>query len=39
MQVELYPGEGMMHVWPYIPLAPECKKALDNVFEIIGSAR
>ncbi|MDR0514030.1 MAG: alpha/beta hydrolase [Coriobacteriaceae bacterium] len=26
-QAELIIGEGMCHVWPYVPLAPECKAA------------
>ncbi|MDR0526367.1 MAG: alpha/beta hydrolase [Spirochaetaceae bacterium] len=30
-----YPGERMMHIWPYIPFAPECKQALEKIFEII----
>jgi acetyl esterase/lipase len=33
--VEFYPGDGMMHVWPYIPFAPECAKALERVFAVI----
>jgi acetyl esterase/lipase len=28
-------GEGMMHVWPYMPVAPECKKALAQIIGVI----
>jgi acetyl esterase/lipase len=31
-----YPGREMMHVWPYIPLARECKEALRLIFKIIA---
>ncbi|MDR3335732.1 MAG: alpha/beta hydrolase [Treponema sp.] len=34
--VEFYIGEKMMHVWPYIPAAPECRAALEKVVGIIG---
>jgi acetyl esterase/lipase len=34
--VEFYPGEGMMHVWPYIPLARECVTALEQIMGILG---
>jgi acetyl esterase/lipase len=30
-----YSGKEMMHVWPYIPFAPECGKALKLIFDII----
>ena len=31
-------GNGMMHVWPYMPLAPECTAALEEIIGIIGKA-
>jgi acetyl esterase/lipase len=36
--IELYSGLGMMHVWPYMPIASESKHALNIIFEIIRSA-
>ena len=33
--VSLYPGEKMMHIWPYIPFSRECKEALSLIFHII----
>jgi acetyl esterase/lipase len=39
VRVEFYPGEGMMHVWPYIPAAPECRAALEQIVGIIGAYR
>ncbi|GHU22477.1 esterase [Spirochaetia bacterium] len=30
--VEFIRGEGMMHVWPYIPVAKECTSALSKIF-------
>jgi acetyl esterase/lipase len=34
---EFYAGEKMMHVWPYIPAAPECRAALEQIVGIIGA--
>jgi acetyl esterase/lipase len=34
--VKLHHGRGMMHVWPYMPLAPECAAALQRIIAIIG---
>jgi acetyl esterase/lipase len=36
--VEFIIGEGMMHVWPYMPFAAESRRALDHVFKIINDA-
>jgi acetyl esterase/lipase len=36
--IELYAGPGMMHVWPYMPLASESKFALNIILEIIRNA-
>ncbi|HWQ78970.1 MAG TPA: alpha/beta hydrolase [Anaerovoracaceae bacterium] len=36
VNAHLYTGEKMMHVWPYIPFAPESRKALAQIFELIG---
>ncbi|MDR2742119.1 MAG: alpha/beta hydrolase [Treponema sp.] len=33
--VKLYIGEGMMHVWPYMPISRECRGALKTIFDII----
>jgi len=33
--IELYTGIGMMHSWPYMPIASESKLALDTILEII----
>jgi acetyl esterase/lipase len=33
--VEFYPGEGMMHIWPYMPLARESREALERIMGII----
>jgi len=33
--IELYTGIGMMHDWPYMPIASESKFALDTIIEII----
>ena len=30
-------GEGMMHVWPYMPAARECREALNAILRIIDS--
>jgi acetyl esterase/lipase len=34
--VNFHHGGGMMHVWPYMPLAPECTAALEAIIGIIG---
>jgi acetyl esterase/lipase len=34
--VTLRRGEGMCHVWPYVPFAPECKEALDTIVGLIS---
>lgn len=34
--VNFHHGRGMMHVWPYMPLAPECVAALQAIIAIIG---
>jgi len=34
--IELYTGIGMMHDWPYMPIASESKLALDTILEIIN---
>jgi acetyl esterase/lipase len=33
--IELFTGIGMMHVWPYMPVAPESRYALDLILDII----
>jgi len=33
--IELYTGIGMMHSWPYMPVASESRYALDTILEII----
>jgi len=33
--IELYTGIGMMHDWPYMPIASESRLALDAIIEII----
>ena len=33
--IELYTGNGMMHSWPYMPIASESKYALGVILEII----
>jgi len=33
---KLYTGNKMQHVWPYLPFAVECKKALKEVAEVAG---
>lgn len=33
--IELYTGIGMMHSWPYMPVASESRHALDTILEII----
>jgi acetyl esterase/lipase len=35
VSVKLYIGEGMMHVWPYMPISRECRDALKIIFDII----
>ncbi|MDR3336369.1 MAG: alpha/beta hydrolase [Treponema sp.] len=37
VRVAFYAGEKMMHVWPYIPAAPECRAALKQIVGIIGA--
>jgi acetyl esterase/lipase len=32
-------GEDMMHVWPYMPLAPESKKAMRYIITILETFR
>jgi len=34
-EIELYAGVGMMHDWPYMPIASESKHALDAIAGII----
>jgi len=34
--IELYTGFGMMHDWPYMPVASESRYALDIIMEIIN---
>ena len=34
--VNFHEGRGMMHVWPYMPFAPESAAALDEIIGIIG---
>jgi len=34
--IELYTGFGMMHDWPYMPIAPESRYALGIILEIIN---
>jgi len=33
--IEVYTGIGMMHDWPYMPIASESRHALDAILEII----
>jgi acetyl esterase/lipase len=33
--VKLYIGEGMLHIWPYMPISRECRDALKTIFDII----
>jgi acetyl esterase/lipase len=33
--VKPYIGEGMMHIWPYMPLSRESREALKTIFAII----
>jgi acetyl esterase/lipase len=33
--VKLYTGEGMMHIWPYMPVSRESRAALKTIFDII----
>jgi acetyl esterase/lipase len=35
VSVKFYPGEKMMHDWPYMPFSRECKNALNQIFDII----
>jgi acetyl esterase/lipase len=35
--VKLYIGEGMMHIWPYMPVSRESREALKEIFEIINT--
>jgi acetyl esterase/lipase len=35
LAVNYIKGEGMMHIWPYIPNIKECKEAYDQIVEII----
>jgi acetyl esterase/lipase len=37
--VELYTGDGMMHVWPFMPIALESKQAMNVILEIIDGKR
>jgi acetyl esterase/lipase len=37
--VTLYIGEGMMHIWPYLPFSRESREALKTIFGIIGRSR
>jgi acetyl esterase/lipase len=37
IKAEFHFGEGMMHVWPYMPLAKECLETMDTILRIIGS--
>jgi acetyl esterase/lipase len=37
--LDLYTGEGMMHVWPFMPVAAESKRAMDVILEIVGGKR
>jgi acetyl esterase/lipase len=32
---EFVSGEGMCHDWPYVPVAPECVRALDHIIAAI----
>ncbi|GHV34314.1 esterase [Spirochaetia bacterium] len=34
--IEFYSGYKLMHGWPYMPFAPECKKGLSIILEIIS---
>jgi acetyl esterase/lipase len=34
--VELYTGEKMMHIWPYMPFSRECRTAFDRIVEILS---
>jgi acetyl esterase/lipase len=36
--VRLEAGEGLCHVWPYVPLAPEASRARRQICELIGSS-
>ena len=36
-EITLYTGRGMMHVWPYMPVARESKHAFKIILEIIGN--
>jgi acetyl esterase/lipase len=35
--IEFYSGYTLMHAWPYMPLAPEGKKGLSIILEIIST--
>ncbi len=35
LEVDYIRGEGMMHIWPYIPNIKECKEAYDQIIEVI----
>ena len=39
VRVTLYPGEKMMHIWPYIPFSKECSEALNRIFRIIETGQ
>lgn len=39
ISADFYAGQEMMHIWPYMPAARECKKALDLIFDIIRGAK
>jgi acetyl esterase/lipase len=34
--ITVYLGEGMIHIWPYMPVSRECRNALKLIFDIIG---
>lgn len=37
ISINFYSGERMMHIWPYMPIAPESREALNLIFDIIQS--
>jgi acetyl esterase/lipase len=35
VKTDYYEGKEMMHIWPYMPFAPESRAALDRIFSLI----
>ncbi|GHU44935.1 hypothetical protein FACS1894190_16780 [Spirochaetia bacterium] len=36
IKTEFIEGKDMLHVWPYMPVVPECKKELARIIDIIN---